>query len=42
MIHLTLNTGDSRESPCREVNNTVIILLTPLIHLGDKHGQNFL
>jgi hypothetical protein len=42
MIHLTLNTGDSRESPRREVNNTVITLLTPLIHLGDKHGQNFL
>jgi hypothetical protein len=29
MIHLTLNTGDSRESPRREVNNTVITLLTP-------------
>jgi hypothetical protein len=26
MIHLTLNTGDSRESPRREVNNTVITL----------------
>ena len=30
MNHLTLNTGDSRESPRREVNNTVITLLTPV------------
>ena len=31
MIHLTLKTGDSRESPRREVNNTVITSLTPLV-----------
>ena len=41
MIHLTLNTGDSRESPRREVNNTVITSLTPLVHLGVKPRQDF-
>jgi hypothetical protein len=41
MIHLTLNAGDSRESPRREVNHTVIILLTPLVHLGEGAVPGF-
>ena len=41
MIHLTLNTGDSRESPRREVNNTVITSLTPLVHLGVLSQYSF-
>jgi hypothetical protein len=37
MVHLTLNTGDSQESPRSAVNETVLTRLTRLVRCG--HGR---